>query len=99
MMSDPCRVLDGSCLQCEISVEDNEVIKCFSCQGHFHALCKKSANAICNKSLLQIYMQKSTKKNFVWYCDSCLTNLEISGTESQSSQTKILETLMTKLIF
>ena len=97
-MTDQCVLADdGTCHQCELQIEDNEVIKCFNCAINFHALCKKASNMICNKSLLATFMQKSTKRNFVWYCDKCLTDLELLRTESQVSQTSKVRDLENKI--
>ena len=96
-MSSPFQLkTDGSCQSCNDEVQDNEIIKCFRCKLNFHALCKGS-NAICNKSLLVLYQQKSTKKNFVWFCDICLTEMEINETESMSSHARKFDDLENKI--
>ena len=96
-MSDPFHVLtDGKCNSCTENVDDNEVLNCYQCKVNFHVLCGGS-NAICNKSLLILYQQKSTKKNFVWYCDSCITQLEVLETESQTSNSQKVDELEKKI--
>ena len=96
-MSDPFHVLaDGKCNSCTGKVDDNEVLNCYRCKVNFHVLCGGS-NAICNKSLLILYQQKSTKKNFVWYCDSCITQLEVLETESQTSNSQKVDELEKKI--
>ena len=94
----PCYISDnGSCITCKVAIDDNEVLQCFSCSKNFHALCKNTGNQICNKSLLTLLLQRSTKKNFVWYCDNCLTRLELNNAESKSSQSEKVEALENKI--
>ena len=95
-MSEPFKIKDGKCSSCEEQVDDNEVMTCFFCKIHFHAICKGS-NAICNKSLLVLIHQKSTKRNFTWYCDSCLTNLEVDVTSSHASHMQKVTDLEDKI--
>ena len=80
-MSSPFRIEDGKCNSCSEQIDDNEVMTCFRCKLHFHAICKGS-NAICNKSLLNLFHQRSTKRNFTWYCDECITQLEVDTLDS-----------------
>ena len=82
-MCEPFKIKDGKCNSCAEQVDDNEVMTCFRCKVHFHAVCQGS-NAICNKSLLSLWQQRSTKRNFTWYCDSCLTQLEMDDTVTQA---------------
>ena len=94
----PCFLSDsGTCTTCKLQVDDNEAIKCFRCLNNFHGLCKKAPNQICNKSLLVLFLQKSTKKNFVWYCDVCITEIELNGTDSRVSQSSKIKDLEGKI--
>ena len=96
-MLSPYQLLDdGKCHSCSSQVDDNEIIKCFQCKAGFHAVCDGS-NDICNKSLLVLYKQKSSKRNFTWFCDKCLTHLEAIDTEAQTSQTRKVDDLEKKI--
>ena len=96
-MSDPYQLTsDGKCKSCNTQVEDHEILKCFKCKSNYHCLCNGSS-AICNKSLLTLYLQKSTKKNFKWFCDVCLTQLEINETETMTSHTQKVNDLENKI--
>lgn len=44
-----------------------------------------------------LFNQKSTKRNFVWYCDPCLTHLEAVGTDGQPSQSNKVDDLEKKI--
>ena len=97
-MDSPCCLLsDGTCNLCKLEIDDNETIQCYRCKNNFHALCEQSGDKICNKTLLGLYLQKSTKKNFVWYCDSCLTQIEVSNTVSPSFYTQKVDDLEGKI--
>ena len=95
-MTEQFRVNAGKCNSCVGQIDDNEVMTCFRCKENFHAVCNGS-NVICNKSLLALYHQRSTKRNFVWYCDCCLTQLELVTTESQSSLSPKVRDIENKL--
>ena len=95
-MTEPFQLNAGKCNSCMVQIDDNEVMSCFRCKEKFHAVCNGS-NAICNKSLLVLYHQKSTKRNFVWYCDKCLTDLELMETESQTSHVQKVNEIESKI--
>ena len=66
----------GQCLTCQINPMNNEIIECFNCLKNFHALCSTSATPICNKTLLNQFKAKSTRCNFKYMCDRCITRSE-----------------------
>ena len=69
----------GKCSSCSQCVPDSELIHCCSCNYYFHALCTSvdKTDMICNISLLKLFKGSTTKDNFKWFCDSCLTKLEM----------------------
>ena len=71
-------VKNGSCATCENKVQASSIIECDSCADRFHAVCSSTTkqNKICNETLLKNYSQNSTKDNFKWYCNVCLTLYE-----------------------
>ena len=96
-MSSPYQLQnDGKYQTCSTQVDDNDIIKCFRCKSGFHVICRGSSD-ICNKSLMALCNQKSTKRNFVWYCDACLTQLEASGTDDHLSQFQKMDDLEKKI--
>ena len=46
---------------------------------------------VATKTMINSYLTSSTKRNFVFYCDKCLTELEISKTETESKHIEKLE--------
>ena len=67
----------GKCYTCLNKAKDTDVITCEICEFHFHAVCDsddgKGPNKIAVVSHLKLFKQSSTKKNFSWKCDQCLT--------------------------
>ena len=53
---------------------------CFTCNSNFHAICEDTSteNKLATKTMITTFLAASTKNNFKFYCDKCLTNLEIS---------------------
>lgn len=72
------QVNNGTCTTCDAKPTAMGVIECNSCGEKFHAACSKAekSDKICTDTLLRNYSQNSTKKNFMWYCDPCLTIYE-----------------------
>ena len=71
----------GKCTTCSQAVVAGESITCCSCSIMFHAhSCSASdkQDAICTSSLLKLFTGNTTKNNFKWFCDVCLTKFEIN---------------------
>ena len=67
----------GKCTTCLAKAKDAEIIQCEVCEFYFHGVCDsedgKGQNRIAVQSHLKLFKQASTKKNFSWKCDKCLT--------------------------
>ena len=86
--------LQGKCETCLSTAKDAEIIKCFSCEFSFHALCDSTdgnSNPIAKKTHLSLHKQASTKPNFLWKCDRCLTI-------SEENQAATLKEMVSKLV-
>ena len=66
-----------------------DTIQCFTCKFFFHAVCPEASDGetLTTKSLHTCYNRPSTKRNFQFFCNSCMTKLEIS----ESNWLNILE--------
>ena len=87
---------DGNCPTCgKLSVQ-GEHIQCYTCCDHFHAVCSAASpdDKVATKTTVSQFLLTSTKRNFVFYCDKCLTELEIRKAESESQRVDILEKKM-----
>ena len=71
---------EGKCETCSNVATEEQIISCNNCQIHFHAVCNSEAgngeHYIARKSHLGLHKQASTKPNFIWKCDICLTQAE-----------------------
>ena len=90
---------DGKCSACNSLSVRGEHVQCFACKDYFHAVCS-SVNAdtrVGTKTMVSLFLGTSTKRNFVFYCDKCLTELEIKSTESESARVDTLEKKMNNI--
>lgn len=68
--------VQGKCETCLKTAKDSEILRCDSCQFYYHAYCESPegiADGIAKKTHLSLHKQGSTKKNFSWKCDRCMT--------------------------
>ena len=89
----------GNCPACgNLSIE-SEHVKCFTCKKLFHVVCKNSTadETVATKTLIENFLGSSTKKNFPFFFDKCVTLLEISSSESDSQRINLLETKMSTI--
>ena len=90
---------DGKCSACNSLSVRGEHVQCFACKDYFHAVCS-SVNAdtrVGTKTMVSLFLGTSTKRNFVFYCDKCLTELEIKSAESESARVDTLEKKMNNI--
>ena len=82
----------GTCSTCDNIPGDSEITKCVICESSYHgADCNEAgANPICNKSFLKLFLQRSTKSNFAWTCDHCLTLKEHNEASTLSDNVRTL---------
>ena len=80
----------GQCESCEAKVGDKESVTCRSCQNCFHVLCGQAdkTTKICGVTFWGLYL--TTKANFSWACDDCLTKEEINTASSLKQQINLL---------
>ena len=72
----------GKCPSCEKVSIQGQHVRCFTCRGFYHAVCDSAGQEekVATKTTIANFLLQSTKKNFVFYCDGCLTRLEIKET-------------------
>lgn len=95
-------LLDGSgqCTSCENSCVTSDCVTCDSCKKAFHAICPSAPTKedyACSTSFLRLWHLSSTKDNFKWYCDKCLTNMETISNASLEAQFHSLVEKVTEL--
>ena len=84
---------DGKCPKCDLLSVGGEHLQCFSCNNYFHVISGSSSaeEKVATKTTINNYNNPSTKNNFVFFCDRCLTEMEISRSESDTKRINLLE--------
>ena len=69
---------DGVCSSCDELSMDAELVQCAICKKKFHAVCTVAGvdDKWATKSMILTYKSPSTKKNFMFLCNCCLTTME-----------------------
>ena len=85
--------VDGQCLLCKKVSLPNECVECFVCKTSFHAVCPNTNNEekLATKTTVANFLLSSTKKNFAFLCDICLTTLERNNAETDTQRINSLE--------
>ena len=79
---------DGTCGACNKLSLRGESVQCHTCKGLFHVACDSAQgdDKVATKTTITNFLQPSTKDNFVFFCDCCLTEMEIRATETETSR-------------
>lgn len=83
----------GVCNLCQTTAQANEYVQCFMCKDSFHAVCPNTpaAEKIATKTTVSSFLLNSTKSNFLFLCDCCLTKFEISLANTEAQRINELE--------
>ena len=94
-----CLIVGGKCQTCKLdNFPPTNIVKCFVCKHSFHALgCDQSASKLVNKSLLTSFHRLSTRKNFLFSCDSCLTKSEMLKADKEQASYQLLHNRINQL--
>ena len=84
---------DGSCNLCKKTSLPNEHVGCFICYCQFHAVCPNvgADHKLATKTTISNFNFNSTKKNFMFLCDACLTKFERINADSDGQRINTLE--------
>lgn len=87
---------DGNCPACKKLSLKGQHISCYTCKGLFHVICDLAVGdeKVAPQTTIKNILQPSTKNNFIFLCDNCLTEMEISNTETEASRVSTLEKKM-----
>jgi len=90
---------DGNCNLCKKISAPNEHVQCLICRFSFHAVCSSVSNddKLATKTTVTNFLLGSTKKNFAFLCDICLTTLERDTAESDTQRINTLENNMSTM--
>ena len=91
-MSDSVKIENSVCPACENTPTHDQAVECYACKMVFHAFCEiKNTDNFGTKTMVKTFLATSTKENFKFFCDPCLTNMEIDKAEAGTLQMKGLE--------
>ena len=65
---------EGKCTECELMVNNDEILQCDVCKNSYHVFCDglDTGEKHCTKTFITQFIAKSTRKpNFSWKCDPC----------------------------
>ena len=90
---------DGNCPSCNNLSGPGELIKCYTCRKNFHVICPSAGNddKVATKTTISGFCLPSAKKNLVFYCDRCLTELEIRKANSDENRIDVMESKMSNI--
>lgn len=90
---------DGKCNLCKKISSQNEHVQCFTCRSNFHAVCSSVSNddKLATKTTVINFLLGSTKKNFAFLCDICLTTLERNTADTDTQRINSLESNMSTM--
>ena len=86
---------DGKCTTCAQPALLAEIITCCACSKDCHAVCSSTndkTEGICNQTLLKLFKMGSTKSNFKWFCNTCLTNFETNKASTLDERFNVIST-------
>ena len=95
-----CLIVGGKCQTCNDDkiIIPSSIVKCFACKQSFHALgCKDEAPGYANMSLLTCFQRTSTRNNFLFSCDTCLTKSEMLKADKEQATYQLLHNRITQL--
>ncbi len=84
---------DSICVSCENTPAQGQCVQCFICNGMFHAICENvgSDSLLASKTMVKTFLAVSTKSNFKFFCDKCLTDFEINKEATENQKINSLE--------
>ena len=89
----------GTCGACNVVAVAADNLECYLCKGMFHVNCPKVADAdrVGTKSLITQFIRPSTKKNFKFFCDCCLTKFEVDLASNDNRRLHTVEDNITSI--
>ena len=88
----------GSCESCKnVPIEGDELI-CYLCKSVFHGTCGTSnEEKVGTKTMVNNFNKTSTKSNFLFLCDCCLTKFEADQVKTQNDRLDNLEKQLSEI--
>ena len=92
--------ISSKCMTCNEVTPVLDNLECFFCKGIFHATCPTMSDQekVGTKSMVNSFNRASTKKNFKFFCDVCLTKFEIDLATDDSRRLNKVEENMSEVM-
>ena len=83
----------GLCSLCNGVANASEQVQCSTCNNHFHVSCSslQPGDRAATKTTVNAFNLNSTKKNFMFLCDCCLTRFELSLADTEAQRVNVFE--------
>ena len=83
----------SKCGTCDLVPPQDQIVKCFLCESVFHGYCEVTSRDgnVGTKSMLKAFSAESTKGNFKFFCDPCLTTFETDLVNTEKQKVAFLE--------
>lgn len=90
---------DGVCPSCNVVSVPGENVQCFMCKGVFHGGCQSvnDDEKVAVKSTITAFLRPSTKGNFKFFCDVCLTKFEMNMADCETKRIEAVENNITSI--
>ena len=84
---------DGICSTCKVVPPEAETVTCCVCHLNFHAVCAScpAEEKWATKTMIQMFNATSTKRNFTFHCDHCLTDMETNRADGEGQRIRKME--------
>ena len=99
-MAQAVKINDNSiCTGCSDTPPPDQRILCFTCKHSFHAVCEAvdKDHMVGTKTMVKLFLGGSTKSNFKFFCDVCLTNMEKGLVQTEGQKIVGLEKKVSKM--
>ena len=81
----------GTCKACKSVPIDGEELSCFLCKNVFHGTCPEDEQKVATKTCITHFNKPSTKGNFKFYCNVCLTKMEMDFAKNDNDRLTSVE--------
>ena len=90
---------DGTCSSCSVVSVPGENLQCFMCKAMFHGACQSMSedDKVAAKSSITAFLRPSTKGNFKFFCDVCLTKFEMDMANCEAKRIETVENNITSI--
>ena len=79
------------CPGCDETPPNDQCVQCYVCKSRFHAVCEVANDTqVGTKTMVKTFVATSTKSNFKFFCDVCVTVFERNLVETEDQKINAL---------